>query len=725
MKYISKLWKTRKLMFDLISGFSLLILITILAITVYTFKNNSKSFIELSDELVSNASITSVDNTIDYFNKLKYMSELTSYNIENISDVKRDNKKLILYLIGVLRIYPEISNIYLGATNGNFLSVIRVNRNSTYATDKTVPLPGGLSFIIQFIDRSGAEPLDYRYYTDDEGTVREEEVIKRVFYDPRARPWYLGSQQKQAFYWTDLYRFDNGMPGITASIPLYTGVGNSPDNGEFFGVFGVDISENDIKKFVEGPHLGKAGTVFIVDTQGGELIAYNDRGKKSVEKNTPQRTEIKIIHELADEKIVLSFQQHINKKEDRFNFIHDNVSYLAHFRPFPKEFGKPWELGIVSPTDTFLGSLKDTQSKTILMSILIFALSLFLIFLFAKKITRPIILLTEEANKIKEFKLDDGVEVKSSVYEIALLNQAISTMRTSLQAFSMFVPKGVVKKLMGSKTDVKIGGGEKPLTLMFTDIENFTTVTEKYPPEKLFPHLSDYFEALTPIIQENKGTLDKYIGDAIMAFWGAPSADQQQALHACTAALGCQKKLLGFNRKARAEKKPELATRIGLHTGMAIVGNVGSADRVNYTVIGDAVNLAARLEGVNKLFGTKIIMSEEVYQKVHKNCVVRPLDVVAVKGKEKGVKIYELIGLKKGDPNLFPSRNKVQFAEMFTQGFKVYLERRWDEAIGVFQEINQKFGSDQTCNMYIERCENFKKTPPPKKWDGLVQLEVK
>ena len=361
-----------------------------------------------------------------------------------------------------------------------------------------------------------------------------------------------------------------------------------------------------------------------------------------------------------------------------------------------------------------------------MISFVIFSFSIIFIFFLSRNLSRPIVRLADEAIKIKNFDLDSWVDIHSNIYEINRLNSSMYAMRKSLQAFALFVPKSIVRKLTQKGHDIKIGGRAKLITLLFTDIANFTSISETYPPEKLMPHLSEYFNELTSIISDAQGTIDKYIGDAIMAFWGAPNADRFHAINACNAALRCQKTLLGLNRKWRADGKSEFRTRIGVHSGEAIVGNVGSSDRVNYTALGDSVNLAARLEGVNKMYSTNIIISEAVHALVHKECIVRPLDVVAVKGKEKGVVIYELVGLKKGDPSLFPSRKQAEFCDLFTQGFKVYLERRWDEAIGIFEKIHDKFGSeDPTIKMYIDRCLEFKKNPPHKKWDGVIHLKTK
>jgi len=245
------------------------------------------------------------------------------------------------------------------------------------------------------------------------------------------------------------------------------------------------------------------------------------------------------------------------------------------------------------------------------------------------------------------------------------------------------------------------------------------------PPEKLVVHLSEYFEEVTQIIMKANGTIDKYIGDAVMAFWGAPIVDKDQALNACRAALKLQHRLNELNRKWAMEEKPILETRIGIHTGNVIVGNMGSSDRMNYTALGDTVNLASRLEGANKIYHTHIIISEDAYTEIHEFCLARPLDMVAVKGKTKGIKIYELLGLFHDDPALLPSESQVNYCRLFSKAFHLYAERRWELAITVFEEIKNHFGEDFTTALYLERCHNFKDNPPPEDWDGVVHLTEK
>ena len=724
MNYLLKLWRNRKIQFDIISEFVVLLLATALSIMWYTFHNNTKNLVHFSDILVSEMAKGAIDNTRTYLDTAQKMTQLGAYLIADPKEVDINNESIILYMIGVLRAYPHLSDIYIGAENGNFLQVSRLDENATYRSHPSERLPGGISFSSRFIDRTKEIVEEKWQYRDEDGAIRESETISNVMYDHKIDDWYLKARQHRAFYWSDVYIFPlERKPGITASQPLYTGYGNSASKGDFFGVVGADIRIEDISKILQQAKLGKDGVAFIVDADGGELVAHPDKTKTV--KYDGEDVQVQLIHDLDDKRLAKAFQHRLNTGKHKFTFEYNGNDYFALFAPFPEDFDKKWEVGIVGPTDVFLGAAKKTRQETIIISIVIFIISIIFIVLLSRNLSRPIVQLAKEANKIKNFDLQHGKEVASNVYEIKLLNQSISTMRKSLQAFGKFVPKGIVSKLTRHGTEIKVGGKLRLVTLLFTDIANFTNVSETYPPEKLMIHLSDYFEALTSIIQNNKGTIDKYIGDAIMAFWGAPLTDRNHVLNACISALHCEQRLLGLNRKWRSEGKPELATRFGIHTGDAIIGNVGSSDRVNYSAIGDTVNLAARLEGVNKLYDTRIIVSQDVYDVVHKSCLMRPLDVVAVKGKEKGVKIYELIGLKKGNPKLFPSRQQVQYTKMFTQGFKVYLERRWDEAIDNFSAIIDSFGHDHVCDLYIKRCEEFKKNPPPKGWDGLVKLTKK
>ena len=218
--------------------------------------------------------------------------------------------------------------------------------------------------------------------------------------------------------------------------------------------------------------------------------------------------------------------------------------------------------------------------------------------------------------------------------------------------FSYYVHPSVVNQLISNPHLVRLGGEKREMTVLFTDLWNFTTISEAYPPEFIFNLLNEYFEVMTKIVFKYGGTLDKYIGDALVAFWGAPIHYEDHALRACLCALKMQFELEKLRMRWEKEGKPLLYMRIGINTGEMIVGNLGGYGRFNYTVIGDSVNLGARLESINKEFGTNIIISEYTYEKVKDFFSVREIGSITVKGKTKAVKIYELIDVLTLDKKL-------------------------------------------------------------------------
>lgn len=213
-------------------------------------------------------------------------------------------------------------------------------------------------------------------------------------------------------------------------------------------------------------------------------------------------------------------------------------------------------------------------------------------------------------------------------------------------AFSHYLSSSVLENVISHPDDLKLGGKKVEATILFSDIAGFTEIAEKMDPEDVAGLLTRYFGEMTAIILRHKGTLDKFIGDAIMAFWGAPTDDADHALNACRAAAKMQERLTSLREELKADGLPEIKVRIGINSGVVIAGNMGSPDLFDYTVLGDPVNLASRLEGANKQFGTSILIGGSVYEKVARQAEARPLGRISVKGKTEDVEVYELLGTR-------------------------------------------------------------------------------
>jgi adenylate cyclase len=289
--------------------------------------------------------------------------------------------------------------------------------------------------------------------------------------------------------------------------------------------------------------------------------------------------------------------------------------------------------------------------------------------------------------------------------------------------FSHYINAAVVNELVSNPDKAKLGGDRRELTVFFSDIADFTRISEQYhsKPEGLVMLLNEFLDEMTRIVLKYEGTLDKYEGDAIMAFWGAPLPQKDHALRTCFAALEMQKRLEVLRVKWTKEGKPALAVRMGINTGIMIVGNMGGKDRFDYTVIGDSVNLASRLEGANKQYKSNIMISDFTYTHVREKVVVRELDLIQVKGKMEPVKVYELLGSAKMEM----SDSKRQALELYQEGLKLYRARQWEESIAYMQ---QAYSLDETCytaQIYTERAGLYKLTPPPDDWNGIFVMTTK
>ena len=289
--------------------------------------------------------------------------------------------------------------------------------------------------------------------------------------------------------------------------------------------------------------------------------------------------------------------------------------------------------------------------------------------------------------------------------------------------FGHYINPAVVNELVSNPEKAKLGGDRRELTVFFSDIANFTTISEQYhtKPEGLVTLLNEFLDEMTRIVLKYEGSLDKYEGDAIMAFWGAPIPQKDHALRTCFAALDMQKRLEILRPKWIKEGKPPLTVRMGINTGIVIVGNMGGKDRFDYTVIGDSVNLSSRLEGANKQYKSNIMISDFTYTHVKSKVIVRELDLIQVKGKTEPVKVYELLGTT----DMVMTENQKQALEMYHEGLKLYRSRKWEEAIAYMQ---QAYSLDESCyvaQIYTERANLYQLTPPPPEWNGVFIMTTK
>lgn len=286
-------------------------------------------------------------------------------------------------------------------------------------------------------------------------------------------------------------------------------------------------------------------------------------------------------------------------------------------------------------------------------------------------------------------------------------------------AFQYYLTASVINEMLKDPSKLKLGGDKKDLSVLFSDIRGFTTISEKLTPEELVHLLNEYLTAMTNVVFHYNGLLDKYMGDAIMAVFGAPLDQPDHALRACRTALGMMDELKKLQKKWTEENKPVLNIGIGINSGDMVVGNMGSDMRFDYTVMGDSVNLGSRLEGINKEYGSNIIISEYTYEVVKDVLFCREMDAVRVKGKKQPVKIYELLCEMKD------AEKWKQPVNLFEEGLVKYKQGLWDEAIEFFNKVLEIQPVDAPSHLYIERCKELKKNPPEGTWDGVFTMTRK
>ena len=425
------------------------------------------------------------------------------------------------------------------------------------------------------------------------------------------------------------------------------------------------------------------------------------------------------------------------------------VFQAFHFTPFQ------WHLLISEESDVFYHDATRIALQTIITLIISVLLTSVLLIMVTSHLTKPLSRIVKTMhNIIQSADLSSRVEVeyqdetgnlahtfnqmigeldnaygqiKRYAFDAVLAGKKEERIR---QIFQKYVPKDVIERFFSSPEKMLVGDNRN-LSILFSDIRSFTTISEGMAPDDLVNSLNRYFSGQVDIIYNRKGVVDKYIGDAIMAFWGAPEKHEDDALQSVLAGLDMIEALSSFNANQRKLNKPEFHIGVGINFGEVTVGNIGSERKMDYTVIGDSVNLASRMEGLTKTYHAELLITEYVYTELQKNLkganvqgtqsvpklFFRLLDTVAVKGKTKGVKIYTVKrALNQAEAAAWPVHN---------QGMELYYRRSFRDAAEKFREVYRVLAKDPTAESLYRRCADYLNNPPPEGWDGVEVMKTK
>ena len=377
-------------------------------------------------------------------------------------------------------------------------------------------------------------------------------------------------------------------------------------------------------------------------------------------------------------------------------------------------------ISIMVPERDFLGDVRRQATYMILIFVAALLVAIIMSFVLASRYSKPLQALAQRSRRIRKLELETGDEISSRLKEIRRLVRAHDDMTSGLESFSRYVPVELVKQLLKQGEVAKIGGVARELSILFTDIRDFTSISERMKPEELTDHMAGYFDLMLRELNGTGATVDKLIGDAIVAFWGAPNEDPDYIRHCVEAVINCMTALKQFNAASEARGLPRFDTCFGLGTGPVVVGNVGSHTRLNYTALGDTMNLTSRLEGLNRLYGTEAIAMEMLMRKAGSCYLFRKLDIVAVKGRKEPETIYELVGREQD-----VTEQRRAFVQGYESAFELYLQREFARANEALESLQGDYPGDLSVARLLQACSHCLETPPGPDWDGVTRYDIK
>lgn len=484
---------------------------------------------------------------------------------------------------------------------------------------------------------------------------------------------------------------DTAAPGwVSATDPVDTGpvvayVGRLAD-GSRLGAF---VALSQFSRLLGHIAVGRTGGAAVIDPAGRLVIepASHDRDRTKLIKVSRRVGEA--LAQRAEQSEPVPERIAVELAGERFAV---GLSPL-HFQG--------WQFAVIVPESDFLGEIDATTRRVGIGLALAIALAGLAAAALARLLVQPIRAVVADLAHLERFELDALVHRRSRLIEIDQLSAALARMAAGLANFGRFIPVDLVRELVAHGGRAEPGGKSVRITILFADLAGFTRLAERLGPAVL-PIASRFLELASEAVEQRAGTVDKFIGDAVMAFWGAPRPQPHTALEACRAALAIVAETAAAGLMD-AEGQP-LKVRVGLHSGEAIVGNIGSRTRLNYTAIGDSVNLASRLEGANKAYGTAILISEETRREAGEAILVREVDRIAVYGRDHGVTVYELLGLA-------ATETRPAWVESYERALAAYRQRRFEDALGLIDACLAQRPQDGPAMALAERCRDLLAAP--------------
>lgn len=678
----------------ILTSFVLLTVPVFLTTITVTYISNDRIARADADKLVARFTTEAINNMQGDLNPIKSLVRSVAVLGDTYPDIFADARSMA-YFQGVLVHSRKIVSVYVGLENGSFRQARRID--PAVEIQGKLP-PDGAIYAYRRVERSKENaresPTLDRYEFLDASEKDIGSFTLDTTYDPRTRGWYRSASQASSILITDPDVFATlGLIGFTVAAQFRTA-------GKVSGVAAADITLDGLSQYLAERKISPGSLSYILDPQG-RVLAASDLSRTYTNDNG--RVALRHVTSLDNSLPAAAFSARPRDGERPYSFVRDGNEYVASLTTMPPEFGKRWQLFVVVPIDDFTGEYKANNNRLLLFGLVILAIQVVIIYFLTGVISAPLERLARKVGTIQQLSGAESPAIISPITEISVLSRAIETLDSAVKSFASFVPVGLVTQLLESDQKLELGGHSRFLTIFFSDLEAFSTLSEEVPAQELLLRVSAYLKIVTRSVNQEAGTIDKFIGDGVMAFWGAPALLDDHAWRACVAALRIQRAMAVLNAEGRQRGYKPMNVRIGIHSDAVLVGNIGSKERMSYTVMGDGVNVASRLEGINKEYGTRLCISHSVFKEAGERLCVRPIDDVAVKGRRGLVPIYELIGVFGLEPELEPDARSIELCRLTRQAYEANAAGDPNLALERYRKILVDFPDDPVATEMAKR----------------------
>ncbi len=605
-------------------------------------------------------------------------------------------------LMGMLQRHPNMTAGYVGFTDGGFLYVAQVERMAE-ARREEIGVPEGAVTASRVIIGDGYERIDGWTFLDAGGKELVGRASTLPDYDPRTRTWFRDAVKAGQPVVTEPYTFTGaGGDGITIATPLPGGA----------GVIGADLTLAIVSRLLSTHKISPSSLIMVTTDSGAAL------GRSDLPAVPAQR-------ELADW-MTAEIRNLASSNRDGMIALRrfGGVDIRLQTRALAPVFDRRLFLAVAAPMPELTAETGALITRSAFVAVAAVVIAFVGGVAASRLLSKPLGHIADKTDQFRQLDFSDVSRIDSRVSEINRLETAVEQMRGGLEQFGRYVPRQLVRRVIESPAGAAVGGIRQPVTVMFTDIEHFSTTAEGMDPEQLMARLSKYLESLGGAMVRHGGTIDKYIGDSIMAIWNAPEPDADHVTRACRAALAAAATSEWLEKKWEQRGRETFRTRCGLHTGVAVVGNVGSLDRLSYTVVGTIPNQASRLEGLNKVYGTKILASGPVFEAAREHFVWRHIDKVVPVGAILALDLYE--PMAEADAAASPAHEKRSiFLSRWNDALAAYRRGDMAGASRAFHALAHEHPADGPCQTFAQRCDVFVERGLPRDWNGVTVFQHK